>query len=498
MKKYILSLDQGTTSSRAVLINHDGCVCFFSQYEFRQFFPKPGWVEHDPMEILDTQLKAARDCIDFIINRGESISDIAAIGIANQRETTILWDKNNGKPIYNAIVWQCKRTIDYCNTLKEQGMSSFFSVRTGLIPDPYFSATKIKWILDNVPETHQKAEVGDILFGTIDSWLIWNLTGGRVHATDHTNASRTMLFNINKLKWDKEILSYLDIPMSVLPEVKNSSDYYGETTDSLFGECIPIYGCVGDQQAALVGQRCFTKGEVKNTYGTGGFLLINTGNDCIVSKHGLLTTIAYSINEKVNYALEGSVFISGAVIKWLRDELGIINSAEETETIARSITDSDGVFFVPAFSGLGTPYWDCNAHGMIYGMTRGTKKAHIVRAALEGIAFQTADVIQAMTEDVGTLKMIKVDGGASKNDFLMQFQSDILGIGLFRPDSIEATAMGCAFLAGIGCGFWNNLDEINDISQKHVDFFPSIDKAKRQALINGWRNALKRTLSNYQ
>lgn len=495
MKKYILALDQGTTSSRAVLFDKSGAKIYAAQYEFPQIFPKAGWVEHDPADILDSQLKAVKDCIEYVKSTGDTVEDIAAIGVTNQRETTIIWDKATGKPVYNAIVWQCRRTADYCRHLEEQGLGKFFQNKTGLLIDPYFSATKIKWIFDNVEGVRERAQNGELLFGTVDTWLIWNLTGGKVHVTDYTNASRTMLFNIHTLEWDKEILGLLGIPECMLAKVSDCSAELGVTDESVIGASIPICGCAGDQQAALFGQCCFMKGDVKNTYGTGGFLLMNTGEECVDSKNGMLTTIAWGIDGKVTYALEGSVFVSGAVVKWLRDELGLIKTAEETAEIAQSVEDNGGVYFVPAFVGLGTPYWDSEARGLICGLTRGSNRAHIVRAALEAIAYQTADVIKAMEDDTSSLNLIKVDGGASQNDFLMQFQADILGRSIIRPKNVESTAMGAAFLAGLKCSMWESSDELNRISQKFREFIPSVSAEKRDELISGWKDAVRRTLN---
>ena len=494
MKKYILALDQGTTSSRAVLFDRQGNKVYAAQYEFPQIFPKAGWVEHDPADILDSQLHAVRDCADHLAANGEDISEIAAIGVTNQRETTMLWDKTTGKPVYNAIVWQCRRTADVCARFEEQGLDKFFRSKTGLLIDPYFSATKIKWIFDNVEGVRERAEKGELLFGTVDTWLIWNLTGGKSHVTDYTNASRTMLFNIHTLQWDKEILGLLGIPECILPRVCDCSGELGVTDKDVVGAEIPICGCAGDQQAALFGQCCFLKGDVKNTYGTGGFLLMNTGDECVESKNGLLTTIGWCIDGKVTYALEGSVFVSGAVVKWLRDEMCLIETAEQTAEIAESIPDNGGVYFVPAFVGLGTPYWDSEARGLISGLTRGSGRAHIVRAALESIAYQTADVIKAMEEDTSALGLIKVDGGASQNDFLMQFQADILGRSIIRPRNVESTATGAAFLAGLHCGFWENREELNRVSQKFREFLPSMDQFHRTELISGWKKAVSRSL----
>ena len=493
MPRYLLAIDQGTTSSRAVLFDRQGQKVFVSQYEFPQRFPHAGWVEHHPEEILSTQLQAVRDCISWLEQHGGNASEIASIGITNQRETTVLWNRHTGKPVYNAIVWQCRRTADFCKQLEEQNLNSFFREKTGLLIDPYFSATKIRWILDNVPNARKQAENGELLFGTVDSWLIWNLTGGKVHATDYSNASRTMLFNIHTLEWEKEILDLLDIPACILPEVRNSSGDFGRTEKSLFGAEIPVSGCAGDQQAALFGQKCFCKGDVKNTYGTGGFLLMNTGESGISSQHGLLTTIAWGMENKITYAVEGSVFVSGAVIKWLRGELGLIQTAEETAAIAQSIPDNGGVYFVPAFVGLGTPYWNSEARGLLCGLTRGTGKAHIIRAALEAVAYQTADVIKAMEKDTGNLGEIKTDGGAAQNDFLMQFQADILNRKLIRPENTESTAQGAAFLAGLHSGFWNSPEELNLLSQNFREFTPAMHPEQREQLLRGWETAVRRT-----
>jgi len=490
--KYILSLDQGTTSSRAVLFDENGKKCHVAQYEFPQIFPTSGWVEHNPEDILETQLQSAKDCIQWLTEQGGNSSQIVSIGITNQRETTILWNKHTGKPVYNAIVWQCRRTANICQELEEEATSEFFKSRTGLLIDPYFSATKIRWILDNIPHAREQAENGELLFGTVDTWLTWNLTGGTIHATDFTNASRTMLFNIHQLQWDTEILDLLKIPSCMLPKVKNSSDDFGKTVKNLLGAEIPITGCAGDQQSALFGQGCFEKGDIKNTYGTGGFLLMNTGNEGILSRHGLLTTIAWGLDNKITYALEGSVFISGAVVKWLRDELQIIQTAEETEAIAQSIPDNGGVYFVPAFTGLGTPYWNSSARGVLCGLTRGTSKAHIVRSALEAIAYQTADVIKAMEQDTGALGLIQVDGGASQNAFLMQFQADILNTAIIRPENAEATAQGVAFFAGLGSGIWKDLDELRKIKQNFEEFRPIMPEEERIRLLKGWNTAVKR------
>ena len=487
MGKYILSLDQGTTSSRAVLFEKSGKIAGVSQVEYTQIYPGNGWVEHDANEIFGSQLSAARDLIK---KNGISAEDIAAIGITNQRETTILWDKNTGEPVCNAIVWQCRRTADICEGYKAQGLEKFFRDKTGLLIDPYFSATKIKWIFNNVPGVKEKADRGEILFGTVDCWLIWKLTGGKIHATDMSNASRTMLFNIHTLEWDQEILGLLGIPESILPKVVSSSGVIGVCDASMFGFEIPISGCAGDQQAALFGQKCFNHGDVKNTYGTGGFLLMNTGDKPAVSDHGLLTTVGWSIGDEVTYALEGSVFIAGAAVKWLRDEMGLISSASESERLAVSVASTEGVYIVPAFTGLGAPYWNPDARGIITGLTRGTNRAHIVRAVLEAIAYQTADVLKAMEEDVGRLGSIRVDGGASSNNFLMQFQADILGMDITRPENVESTATGAAFLAGLAVGFWSGKDEILSLGGSFEKFSPVMTESQRRDNLNGWAKAV--------
>ena len=491
MKKYVMALDQGTTSSRCILFDKKGNICSVAQKEFEQIYPKPGWVEHDPMEIWASQLSVATEAISKI---GASADEIASIGITNQRETTVVWNRETGMPIYNAIVWQCRRTAERIDQLKEDGLTDYVKETTGLIPDAYFSASKVAWILDHVEGAREQAENGDLAFGTIDTWLIWNLTRGEVHATDYTNASRTMMFDIHKLDWDQKILDYFKIPKNMLPKVKPSSGIFGYTEVGMFGESIPIAGAAGDQQSALFGQCCFDAGEVKNTYGTGCFLLMNTGEKPIASKNGLLTTIAWGLDNEVCYALEGSVFVSGAVIKWLRDELEIISSAAETEEIAQSVPDTNGVYIVPAFVGLGAPHWDPAARGSISGLTRGANKKHIVRAALEAMAYQTLDVLTAMEADTGTLNSVRVDGGGSQNGFLMQFQADILGRTVVRPLNVESTAMGAAFLAGLGCGFWKNTDEIKAISNRFTEFVPSMEIERRETLINGWKKAVGRAL----
>ncbi|EDS78108.1 glycerol kinase [Clostridium botulinum C str. Eklund] len=486
--KYIMSLDQGTTSSRCIIFNKTGEMVSVAQREFSQIYPKPGWVEHDPMEIWGTQLGVAQEALN---KAGLEANDICAIGITNQRETTVVWNKKNGRPVYNAIVWQCRRTAEYCDQLKKEGFDEKVKEKTGLILDAYFSATKIKWILDNVPDARKLAKSGDLIFGNIDTWLIWNLTKGRVHVTDYTNASRTMLYNIHELKWDEEILKKLDIPISMLPKVKSSSEVYGKTHPSVIGGLIPISGDAGDQQAALFGQMCFKEGMAKNTYGTGCFLLMNTGKKAVESKKGLLTTIAASRGEKVQYALEGSVFIGGAVIQWLRDEFRMIKSAPESEDYANKVEDANGVYLVPAFVGLGAPYWDAYARGTMVGITRGTKKEHIIRAALESMAYQTYDVLKAMEEDSGVeLQALKVDGGACANDFLMQFQSDILNVNVQRPEIIETTALGAAYLAGLAVGYWKDSNDIAVNCKISKTFNPLMEKEKRGELIKGWHKAI--------
>ena len=488
--KYILSLDQGTTSSRTIIFDKDQNIIAKAQQEYPQIYPRPGWVEHNPQDIYNTQYSTA---IDAMIQADIQPSEIAAVGITNQRETTIVWDKDTGIPVYNAIVWQCRRTADMCEELKkDRDFAEYVKLNTGLLIDAYFSATKIKWILDNVECAREKAERGQLLFGTVDTWLVWKLTDGKVHITDCTNASRTMLFNINTLKWDKTILSRLGIPECMLPEVKNSSEVYGYT-DKL-GSKIPIAGIAGDQQAALFGQLCFDKGDVKNTYGTGNFILMNTGDTPSVSQNGLITTIASSIDGKVNYALEGSVFVGGAVIQWLRDEMRFFSSACDADYLASKIASSDGVYFVPSFTGMGAPHWDMYARGSIFGLTRGTTREHIIRAALEGIAFQSMDVINAMAADTGgEIGDIKVDGGASVSVPIMQFQSDITGKRLLKPVIAETTALGAAFLAGLAVGFWKSLDELKSSWVLDRVYEPKMDRAEAERLIKGWRKAVKST-----
>ena len=487
-EKYILALDQGTSSSRAILFDKNAKTINIEQQEFNQFYPKTDWVEQNADEIFNTQLSVAKK----LIKKSKiDINKIAAIGITNQRETTVVWDKNTGKPIYNAIVWQDKRTARFCKSKKTQKLYNYIKLNTGLIIDSYFSATKVHWILNNVPQAKQKARKGELLFGTIDTWLIWKLTNGKLHITDFSNASRTMLFNIKTLEWDKKLLDFFDIPISMLPKVVNSSDVYGETDKNIFGQKIKISGIAGDQQAALFGQTCFNTGEAKNTYGTGCFMLMNTGNKFVSSKNGLLTTIAWGLNGKITYALEGSVFIAGALIKWLRDNLKIIKSAYETEEIAKSVSNNNNVYFVPAFSGLGAPYWNMNAKGAIVGLTQSVEKTHIIRAALESLAYQTKDIFNVMQKDSEiNLQNLNVDGGASVNNFLMQFQADILDAQINRPENTESTALGAAYLAGLAVDFWT----INDIKQIHKiekSFIPKIDEKARKKLYSGWKNAVK-------
>lgn len=493
MPKYIMSLDQGTTSSRCILFDKTGSIVSLAQKEFSQIYPKPGWVEHNPMEIWSSQIGVVTEVMAKINAVSE---DIEAIGITNQRETTVVWDKNTGIPVYNAIVWQCRRTADTCEALKLKGYDILIKEKTGLILDAYFSGTKIKWILDNVEGARKKAEKGDLLFGTIDSWLIWNLTKGKVHVTDYSNASRTLLYNIHELKWDNELLEIFDIPINMMPEVKPSSCVYGYTDTSLIGGRIPIAGAAGDQQADLFGQTCFEEGTAKNTYGTGCFMLMNTGENIVKSSKGLLTTIAWGIDGKVEYALEGSVFIAGAVIQWLRDELKLIETAADSEKYALAVDDTNGTYVVPAFVGLGAPYWDPYARGIITGLTRGVKKEHIIRAALESLAYQTSDVLNVMQEESGiTLKALKVDGGASANDFLMQFQADILDVQVQRPKVIETTALGAAYLAGLAVGYWKNKDEVSTNWAVSKKFNPNMTSTKREKLLQGWYEAIKRCKS---
>lgn len=493
MKKYILALDQGTTSSRAIVFDHDGKICSVAQKEFTQYFPKPGWVEHNPNEIWSSQASVIAESISAIDING---LDIAGIGITNQRETTIVWDVDTEEPIYNAIVWQDRRTADYCDKLKAEGLIDTIREKTGLIIDAYFSGTKIKWILDNVPGARQRAEQGKLRFGNVDSWLVWRLTRGEVHVTDVTNASRTMLFNINTLKWDADLLKLLDIPVSMLPEVKSSSEVYGHTKTTIFAHEVPISGIAGDQQAALFGQMCIEPGAIKNTYGTGCFVMLNTGEKPVKSENNLLTTIAWKIGDKINYALEGSIYVGGSVVQWLRDGLCCIKSSSEIEELAASVPDSGGVFFVPALTGLAAPYWDQHARGTIIGITRGTTTAHIARAALDGIAFQTNDIARAMAKDMGApLTELKVDGGASRNNLLMQYQANLLGIKVVRPKITETTALGAAYLAGLAVGFWKDLDEIKQQWQVERTFDPVPDNEEIAAAKQGWADAVRRTLT---
>ena len=489
MKKYVLALDQGTTSSRCILFDKKGKICSMAQKEFEQIYPQPGWVEHNPMEIWSSQLAVAIEAMAMVNAKPE---DISGIGITNQRETTIVWDKETGKPVYNAIVWQCRRTADIIDALTASGFGETVKEKTGLIPDAYFSASKIAWILENVEGAREKAEEGKLLFGTVDTWLIWHLTKGAVHVTDYTNASRTMLFDIHNLCWDKEILDYFKIPESMLPAVKPSSYLYGYTDTSVLGGEIPIAGAAGDQQAALFGQCCFEPGEVKNTYGTGCFLLMNTGEKAIQSKGGLLTTIAASTGEQVEYALEGSVFVAGAAIQWLRDGMRMIKSAPQSEEYASAVEETGGVYVVPAFAGLGAPYWNPYARGTIVGLTRGCTKEHFIRATLESIAYQTVDVLEAMEKDSGIdLKSLKVDGGASSNNFLMQFEADILDTEVRRPECIETTALGAAYLAGLATGYFKDRAEIRENWQLGRSFAPGMEQEKREILLKGWKKAVK-------
>ena len=489
-KKYLMALDQGTTSSRCIIFNKQGEIVSSAQKEFTQYFPESGWVEQDPNEIWSSELGVM---VEAMARKGIESDEIAAIGITNQRETTICWDRITGEPVYNAIVWQCRRTAPMVDRLKEEGYEEIIKSKTGLILDPYFSATKIAWILENVEGARDKADRGELMFGTVDTWLIYKLTKGKVYATDYTNAARTMLFNIHTLEWDKELLELFNIPETMLPEVKNSSELYGMTDETVFGGVVAIAGVAGDQQAALFGQCCFNEGEGKNTYGTGCFLLMNTGKKAVVSRNGLLTTIAIGLNGDVQYALEGSVFVSGAAIKWLRDELKLIDTAEETYDLATSVEDSNGVYVVPAFTGLGAPYWDAYARGAVFGLSRGSNKAHFVRATLESLAYQTLDVLKAMEEDSGIeLSSLRVDGGASANDFLLQFQSDIVGTEIIRPKVIETTALGAAYLAGLAVGYYKNIEEIKENCQLRDTFSPKADKVKRDKLVAGWQDCIRR------
>ena len=492
-QKYILALDQGTSSSRAIVFDHEGRICATAQKEFPQHFPKPGWVEHDPKDIWSSEASVIAEAITSM---GINGLNIAGIGITNQRETTIVWDAETGEPVYNAIVWQDRRTSEYCDSLKEQNLTGFIRKKTGLIIDAYFSATKIRWILENVPGARARAEAGKLRFGTIDTWLLWNLTRGECHMTDVSNASRTMLFNIHTLNWDEDLMKLFGIPMSMLPEVHSSSEIYGYTKTTIFAHKVPVAGIAGDQQAALFGQMCTTPGSVKNTYGTGCFLLMNSGTKPITSSHNLLTTIAWKIGDTVNYALEGSIFVGGSVVQWLRDGLGIIKSSSEIESLAMTVPDNGGVYFVPALTGLGAPYWDQYAKGTICGLTRGTTAAHIARAALEGIAFETMDIVNAMEHDAGIkLAELKVDGGASRNNLMMQFQADILGTKVIRPKVTETTAMGACYLAGLATGYWDSLDDIKRQWNADKVFEPLAPAEKVLKLKEGWANAIGRTLT---
>ena len=489
MAKYVMALDAGTTSNRCILFNEKGEICSMAQREFTQYFPQPGWVEHDADEIWACQLGVAVEAMNKI---SAEAKDIAAIGITNQRETAIVWDRETGEPVFHAIVWQCRRTSEYCDSLKEKGLTEKFREKTGLVIDAYFSGTKVKWILDNVPEARERAEKGELLFGTVETWLIWKLTKGAVHVTDYSNASRTMLFNINTLDWDDEILAELNIPRCMLPEAKPSSCIYGETDPSFFGAPIPIGGAAGDQQAALFGQTCFDPGDAKNTYGTGCFLLMNTGEKPVFSENGLVTTIAWGLDGKVNYALEGSIFVAGASIQWLRDEMRLIDSAEDSEYMARKVKDTNGCYVVPAFTGLGAPYWDQYARGTIVGITRGVNKYHIIRATLDSIAYQVHDVLGAMKADSGiALSSLKVDGGASANNFLMQTQADIINAPVNRPVCVETTAMGAAYLAGLAVGYWKDKDDVRRNWSIDRTFTPAIDDAERGKRIRGWKKAVR-------
>lgn len=493
MKRYIMALDQGTSSSRCILFNERGQAVSVAQKEFTQIYPEPGYVEHDPMEIWSTQIGVAQEAMYKI---GATHANIAAIGITNQRETTVVWDKVTGRPVYNAIVWQCRRTADVCDRLKEGGYTSFFQEKTGLLIDAYFSATKLCWILDQVPGARKRAERGELLFGTIDSWLIWNLTKGRVHATDYTNAARTMMFNIHTLQWDPDILTLLSIPKAMLPQALPSSQVYGTVDSSIFGGDIPIASAAGDQQAALFGQTCFQEGDAKNTYGTGCFLLMNTGKKPVESKKGLLTTIAWGLDGTVNYALEGSIFVAGAAIQWLRDELKLIETAADSQWISQEAEDTGGVYVVPAFTGLGAPYWNAYARGTVVGLSRGTNRGQLVRATLESLAYQTIDILKAMEEDSQIrLSTLNVDGGACANDFLMQFQADLTGTQVKRPACIETTALGAAYLAGLAVGYWSDQEEV--MKNKELDrvFLPNMEASQRQSQIRGWNRAVRCALA---
>ena len=490
MGKYIMALDSGTTSNRCILFDRDGNICAVAQKEFTQHFPQPGWVEHDAEEIFATQLEVARQALQSI---GATPGDIAAIGITNQRETTVVWNRHTGKPLCNAIVWQCRRTAAYCDQLKARGLTDSIRSKTGLVIDPYFSGTKIRWILENVPGAREQARRGDLLFGTVETWLIWKLTGGKVHVTDYSNASRTMLFNINTLQWDPQILALLDIPANMLPEARPSSCVYGHTAPELFGAPIPIAGAAGDQQSALFGQACFQPGECKCTYGTGAFMLMNTGNAPVFSKNGLVTTIAWGLDGKVSYALEGSIFVAGAAIQWLRDELRFIESASDSEYMAKKVPDTNGCYVVPAFTGLGAPYWDAYARGCITGLTRGVNKYHIIRATLDSIAYQVNDVLSAMEADAGmALTGLKIDGGAAANNYLAQTQADLNAAPVLRPRCVETTAMGAAYLAGLAVGYWKDTAEIQKNWSVDRIFAPQLEQAQRQKRLEGWKKAVAR------
>ncbi len=493
MEKYIMALDQGTTSSRCILFDHKGNVCSMAQKEFRQIYPQPGWVEHDPMEIWSSQLSVATEAVSKI---GATAEAIAAIGITNQRETTIVWNRHTGQPVYNAIVWQCRRTAERIDKMVEEGMTQYIQMATGLVPDAYFSASKLAWILDHVEGAREEAEAGNLLFGTVDTWLIWNLTKGAVHVTDYTNASRTMMFDIHRLCWDERILSYFGIPEKMLPKVQGSSCVYGYTSAGLLGTGIPIAGAAGDQQAALFGQCCFSAGEVKNTYGTGCFLLMNTGERAVQSQNGLLTTIAAGVGDQVQYALEGSIFVAGAGIQWLRDEMGMLQDAGQSEEYAVSVEDTNGVYIVPAFTGLGAPYWNPYARGTVVGLTRGCHRAHFVRAALEAMAYQTYDILNIMEQESDVkISSLKVDGGAARNDFLMQFQADILGVDVLRPQCVETTALGAAYLAGIAVGYWSDPEDIRRNWALSKTFRAQMSAQKREQLLKGWQRAVKCALA---
>jgi len=490
LSHYILSLDQGTTSSRAIILNHQGAIVAQAQREITQIYPQPGWVEHDPREILGTQRVAAREAL---ARAGLAAAEIEAIGVTNQRETTVVWDRHTGEPICNAIVWQCRRTAPLCEELTAQGAADLIRARTGLVIDPYFSATKVRWILDHIAGAESRAQAGDLLFGTVDSWLIWHLTGGRAHVTDPSNASRTMLYNIHERRWDDDLLSLLRIPFTMLPAVGPTSGVFEMTSADFLGTPIPVASAVGDQQSALFGQCCFDAGSVKNTYGTGCFALMNTGDRPVASSHGLLTTVAWEVDGETTYALEGSVFVAGAAVQWLRDELGLIGSAADSESLARSVPDANGAYLVPAFVGLGAPHWDMNARGALVGLTRGTTKAHVVRACLEAIAYQSADMLTVMAEDRGApLAELRVDGGASANDLLLQFQADILGVPVLRPIDVETTARGAAFLAGLAVDYWSSQDELAACNDTGRRFEPAMGAAERTRLLEGWRRAVDR------